>query len=126
MGTDTSMTGTYDLSINQFATYEKTFVWIAGGCGCGTVGARSGPVDLTGYTAQMQFRNFPGAPLIYDASSDITLGGVDGSISLEISASDTAGFTWAQARYDLLLISPQGIATRLLQGAVTVNSGITP
>lgn len=121
-----SETGVYPIGINQYATYEKTFVWIGGGCGCGTVGASSGPIDLTGYTAAMQIRNYPGATILYDASANITLGGVTGAIDLVIPASVTAGFTWWQGQYDLLLISAAGIVTRLLMGSVTVTPGITP
>lgn len=120
-------TGTYNLCLSQYATYTKTFIWIGGGCGCGTVGASPGPVDLTGYTVAMQIRPFAGSPVVlYDASSDITLGGTSGAIALVIDATDTAGFTWLNGVYDLLLTSAAGVATRLLAGSVTVSLGVTP
>ena len=122
-----SQTGTYNLQINQFATYEKTFIWIAGFCGCGTVGATSGPVDLTGYTANLQIRPFPLSTTIdYDASSNIVLGGTAGTITLTIPATATAGFTFWQGVYDLILTSSAGVVTRLLMGSVTVIPGVTP
>lgn len=120
-------TGTYSLCINQYATYEKVFIWIAGTCGCGTVGATSGPVDLTGYTANMQFRSNPlSTTILYDASSDITLGTTNGTITLTIPASATTTFTWWSALYDLILTDSSGNVTRLLQGSVTVTPGVTP
>jgi hypothetical protein len=120
-------TGVYNLCINQYATYIKIFIWIAGGCGCGTVGASSGPVDLTGYTANLQIRPFPlSTDILYDASSDITLGTTNGTISLDIPASATTVFTWWNGVYDLILTDSSGNVTRLLQGSVTVTPGVTP
>jgi hypothetical protein len=122
-----SQTGTYNLQINQFATFEKVFIWIAGFCGCGTVGATSGPVDLTGYTAALQIRPFAlSTTILYDASSNITLGGTAGTITLDIPATATALFTWWNGVYDLILTDSSGNVTRLLQGSVIVTPGVTP
>ena len=102
-------------------------MWLAGSCGCGTVGASPRPVDLTGYSAMMQIRPFVlSTTILYDASADLTLGGVNGTIELEISATDTATFTWFTGVYDLILTNSQGVATRLLMGSVTVTPGVTP
>jgi hypothetical protein len=91
------------------------------------VGASSGPVDLTGYTANLQIRAFPlSATILFDASGDIVLGGTAGTITLTISATDTANFTWWQGVYDLLMTNSAGVSTRLLQGSVTVKPGVTP
>jgi hypothetical protein len=120
--------GTYNLCINQYATYVMTFVWSAGTCcGQGTAGASMGPVNLTGYTVMMQIRPFPQSAVInYDASSNIVLGGAAGTIALTIPASATTNFTWWNGVYDLVLTDPNGIVTRLLQGSVTVKPGVTP
>ena len=120
-------TGTYNLQINQFATFTRVFIWIAGMCGCGTVGAKSGPVDLAGYTANLQIRPFAlSTTILFDASSDIVLGGTAGTITLTIPATSTALFTWWNGVYDLILTSSSGVVTRLLQGSVTVTPGVTP
>lgn len=119
-------TDIHNLCINQGATYIRTFIWTAGGCGCGTVGAAPSPVDLTGYTATMQFRPYKlSTDILYDASADIVLGGVTGAIALSIPAADTETFTWWNAVYDLLLTSSQGTATRLLAGSVSVSPAVT-
>lgn len=119
-------TGIYPLCINQGATFTRVFVWIAGQCGCGTVGASSGPVDLTGYTAALQIRAYPLATaILYDASANLTLGGTAGTITLVIPAANTETFTWWQGVYDLLLTDSSGNATRLLAGAVTVSPAVT-
>jgi hypothetical protein len=121
-------TGAYNISIEQYATYTKTFIWTAGACCCaGTVGASPGPVDLTGYTANLQIRPFAlSTAILFDASSDITLGGVLGTILLSIPASVTATFTWFTGVYDLILTDSSGVVTRLLQGSVNIQSGVTP
>lgn len=119
-----SQTGTYNLCIPQGATYTKTFIWTAGVCcGSSTVGATPLPVDLTGYSATMQFKPYasPAAPVLYDASGDIVLGGTAGTIALTIDATDTEGFTWFQGVYDLLLTDSSGNVTRLLQGSITIS-----
>jgi hypothetical protein len=118
-------TGLYNICINQGATLNTEFLWTTGGCGCGTVGSTSQAVDLTGYTANMQFCQYAGGTLLYDASVNLTLGGVAGTITLLIPASVTETFTWFQAVYDLLLTDSSGNATRLLAGSVTVSPAVT-
>jgi hypothetical protein len=117
--------GNYNFCIDQNATLTRIFTWLAGSC-CGAVGSQPAPVDLTGYTANMQIRPYPLATaVLFDASADITLGGTGGTITLVIPASVTAGFTWWCGVYDLLLTDPYGNVTRLLSGAVSVCPGVT-
>jgi hypothetical protein len=118
--------GAFNLCIYQNATYDLALTWLAGGCGCSTAGSSSTPVDLTGYTATLQIRAYATAPaILYDASSDITLGGTAGTITLAIPASATAGFTWWTGVYDLLLTDSSGNVTPLLAGTVTVTPGVS-
>lgn len=117
--------GNYNLCVQQGATFTRIFTWTAGPC-CGAVGSQPQPVDLTGYTASMQIRPYALANAIYyDASSDITLGGVAGTITLVIPATETEDFTWWTGVYDLLLTDSSGNVTRLLSGTVTVCPGVT-
>jgi hypothetical protein len=133
--------GTYNLCIDQGATFSRVFLWTVGGCTCGT-GYCSGtcgcsssscaggtPVDLTGFTADMQIRQtVQSSTILYEASTsngDIVLGGTAGTITLTIPASATAGFTWNLGVYDMNLTSSGGIVTRLIQGAVTVSPEVT-
>lgn len=120
-------TDTYDLCINQGSTYARIILWLQGSpCGSAPVGGGANPVDLTGYTATLQIRAFPLAPtVLYDATSDIILGGIEGTITLTIPASASENFTWWQGVYDLLLTSAGGQVTRLLQGAVSVAPVVT-
>ena len=123
-----SSPGNFNLCINQGATYVRTFVWNAGVCcGQGTVGATPLPVDLTGYTAELQIKTYQSltAPVLYDASADIVLGGVLGTIQLTIPATDTENFTWYQGVYDLKLTDSSGFVTRLLKGKVTISQAVS-
>lgn len=121
-----SAPGNYNIFIYQGQTYIQTYIWNAGNCcGCSTVGASSSPVDLVGYTATMQFRRWAGGTLLIDVSPYITLGGVAGTIALDIPASITEGFTWFNGVYDLLLTDSSGNVTPLLAGTVTVTASVS-
>lgn len=117
----------FDLCIQQWATYLQAFTWLSP-----QVVANGWqqilPVDLTGYTATLQILPYPLAPptaILYDASSNITLGGTTGIITINIPASTTGGFTWWAGVYDLLLTDLIGTATRFAQGNVTVSPGVS-
>jgi len=84
------------------------------------------PVDLTGYMATLQILPYPLATaILYDASSNITLDGPTGIITINIPASITGGFTWWAGVYDLLLTDLNGTAYRFTQGNVTVSPGVS-
>lgn len=91
------------------------------------------PMNLTGYTAEMQIRPAPGDPnllLQIDTTmlvGGITITGATGTIALLITAAQTEAMTFLNASYDLLLTAPDGVTvTRLAQGAVSVSPGVTP
>ena len=94
-----------------------------------SVTSPTGLVNLTGYTADMQFRVSPYATsILYEASTAngaIVLGGATGTITITIPAVTTTGFTFRQAVYDLKMTSPGGVVTRLLAGSVTVSPEVT-
>jgi hypothetical protein len=123
----TDGTDNYNLCINQGATYARVFIWLQGTTCCVPVGSDGGlPVDLTGYSAALQIRPFAlSTTIFYDASPNITLGGILGTITLELPASVTENFTWWQGVYDMLLTSAGGQVTRLLSGSVFISPGVT-
>jgi len=135
MNTTNCSTGTYNLCINQGATYSVTFVWNTGsscsctnGCSCGCSSSLT-PVNLTGFTAAMQIRQtVQSSTILYTASTtggQIVLGGTAGTIALTIPAADTSGFSWIRGVYDMNLTSSGGIVTRLIQGNVIVSPEVT-
>lgn len=87
------------------------------------------PVDLTGFTARMQIREtVESATVLHSLTTEnggIALGGVAGTISLLISATDTAAFTFDTAVYDVELISAGGIVTEVACGGITIGDEVT-
>ena len=117
--------GTYNLCIQQYATYQLLASWWQPSC-CGAVGSQPAPIDLTGYFANMQIKPYAqSTTVLYDASSDIVLGGTAGTVALTIPAGATGSFTWWAGVYDLVLTSPAGIVTRLLSGNISVCAGVS-
>ncbi len=131
--------GSYNLSIYQGETFTRIFIWTAGPGTAGStpgsipaVGSSPLPVDLTDYTATLQIRAYQltTAPLLYDASSNITQGGTAGTITLSIPAVVTETFPvgaspWFSGFYDLLMTDSSGHVTPLLKGTVTVQPAVS-
>jgi len=110
---------TYDILIEQGATFSQVITYKDNGVA----------VNLTGYTARMQVRStLESATTVVElttANGRIALGGAAGTITLTISATDTAGLTAGRGVYDLELVSGSGIVTRLLQGVATISRNVT-
>lgn len=110
---------TYDLLIEQGATFSQLVTYKESGVA----------VNLTGYTARMQVRStLESASTVVElttANGRIALGGAAGTITLTISATDTAALTAGRGVYDLELVSGSGIVTRLLQGVATISRNVT-
>lgn len=112
--------GIYDIYIEQGATYNQPLVWKDSS---GTA------VNVTGYTARMQIRKTVDATTIIltltTENGRITVGGANGLITLLVSAADTAALTTFCGVYDLEVISPTGVVTRLLEGQVEISKEVT-
>ena len=110
---------TYDILIEQGATFSQLVTYKESGV----------PVSLVGYTARMQVRStLESATTVVElttANGRIALGGSAGTITLTISATDTAALTAGRGVYDLELVSGSGIVTRLLQGVCTISRNVT-
>jgi len=87
------------------------------------------PIDLTGYTARMKARtSHSSLTVLLDmttANGKLVLGGIAGTIQLLLDAVETAGLTFTCAVYDLELVSPGGVVTRLIEGKVSVSPEVT-
>jgi hypothetical protein len=110
---------TYDILIEQGATYSQVITYKEAGVA----------INLTGYTARLQVRStLESASTVVElttANGRIVLGGAAGTITLTISATDTAALTAGRGVYDLELVSGSGIVTRLLQGVATISRNVT-
>jgi len=110
-----------NLIIEQGATFSFNIEW--------TESDGVTPVNLTGYTAEMDIRasyDDPNTIIQLDTTNGrITLGGTAGTIQLLISAADTAALDFTSAVYDLELTAPDGTVTRLMEGGVSFSPEVT-
>lgn len=120
----------YDITAEQGSTYGQVMT-----CrdAAGTL------IDLSGFTARMQVRDgYAGEAAILDLTTEnggIALGGVLGTITLAISASDLAAISLPPAIaqtgrpskpfvYDLEIVSG-AVVTKLLYGTFTITGEVT-
>lgn len=96
-----------------------------------TYRVKDGPViDLTGYTARAQLRDVESGELIIPAltteNGGITLGGVDGTIALVVTAAATTLIDddFVAGKWDLELVSGS-VVTPLLAGSVLIDDEVT-
>lgn len=86
------------------------------------------PVSLAAFTARMMIRDTADATTTLASlvsPTDIVLDDTAHTITLSISATATAAYTFTSGVYDLELVSGAGVVTRLLEGNVTVLSEVT-
>lgn len=91
------------------------------------------PVDLTGYTARMDIKDKVGGTVL--ASSDaadaplniitLTLDTAKKTITLLISATNTAAIAWRKGVYELEMVSATGVVDAVMTGQVSVTREIT-
>lgn len=115
----------YPLTIDQGARLYKKFLW--------RDRLSLVPIDLTGYKANMQVRETTESGTVLLTLStetitkdgNITLGGSNGTIELELLAPVTAAITWKNAVYDLELYTTADDVIRLIEGPVIVSKETT-
>lgn len=88
------------------------------------------PEDLTGYTARMTIRDRIGGSVLLTLTSGapdnrITISNVTKTITIIISAVDTAAYTATSAVYDLEMVSASGVVTTLMFGQITLKKEAT-
>ena len=108
----------YNILCPQGSTYDVQF----------TYKIKKYPVNLTGYNARMQVReSYTSSNTLVSLSngSGITLGGKAGTISILISAVETAAFNPNTYIYDLELVSPNQQVIRIIEGSFTVTPEVT-
>lgn len=110
----------YDILIEQGATFQLNLVY---------KDSSGTPIDISGYTARMQVRRTYDAPTpllnLTTENGCITLGGVAGTVEVEAPADVTDALPPKDSVYDLELISPAGVVTRLIRGAATISPEVT-
>lgn len=115
-------TNTYNgFVIKQGATFNYVLTWYGDK-------NKTTPINLTGYTARMHVRtNIEDATPILELTTEngrITLGGALGTITLLVSAADTAALSAGSAVYDLELISGS-VVKRIIEGSLVITREVT-
>lgn len=120
-----SIAGQLDLIIQQGTSWHVQLTYKVG---ADTQTAT--PVDLTDYVAWLQVRAnwYNDTALLTLSSIDnggIALGGVTGTIDLELEADMTTEIDWRDGVYDLELTSPMSKVIRLIEGRIRVTPEVT-
>jgi hypothetical protein len=113
---------TLNLTMYQGASFDYNLVWNT------TEGTVTTPVNMTNWSARMQVRNSYDASetaLSLTSGTGITLGGTAGSILIEATATQTAGILAGPYVYDLEMVSPASVVTRLVEGTIIVDPEVT-
>lgn len=81
------------------------------------------PLNLTGYTAEAKMRR----SYYSTSSTDFTVGFVDrynGILKISMTNANTSTLDPRRYVYDIVLTSPQGIKTRVIEGVLEVTPGV--
>jgi hypothetical protein len=85
--------------------------------------------NLTGYTAEMQIRPNAESSIVImdltDANSRLVITPLIGQIEISLSSTETAGFTFDTAVYDLEITAPDTTVTRVIGGNISLIPNIT-
>jgi hypothetical protein len=118
-------TGRYNFEIAQAATFRLQMTWAVDEV----------PVDLTGASALMIINRVvkqPSPPfetleavVEWTDGAEITLGDAEGTITFEVSDTDTAALSWDEGVYDLFITLAGGDVVRLLKGHIGLDPRLT-
>jgi len=111
---------TYHLKIEQGSTFNVDITY---------KDENGDPVDLRGYDARMQLRRRiddenPTLELT-TGNGRLILGGEDGTVQINVNATDTEGLDATEGVYDLELVSGAGIVDKLLRGTFEIIREVT-
>ena len=104
-----------ELLIEQGATFSTT-VNVEDSAGAA--------INLFGYSASSQMRKSYYATSNTIITSTIT-GNANGEITLSMTAANTANLTPGRSVFDLLITSPTGVKTRVIEGVIVISPGVT-
>lgn len=88
-----------------------------------------GVIDLTGYKARMQMRQQIASPEAVDTltteNDRIEIDGTNGKITLHFTHEVTETYPAASLVYDVEIVSPGNLVTRILKGKVKILGEVT-
>lgn len=114
------MAATYNFTIDQGTTVSVQWAYRT---------AANAVIDLTSYTARLQARpTVSSAVTVMDATTangQLVITGATGVVTLSLTATQSSALDFNSAVYDLEIVSPAGVVTRLVQGTVTLSREVT-
>lgn len=111
----------WPIYISQGATWRESYTW---GMQDTTTGVVT-PIDLTGWTAKGQVRQYKSKTSKLYATMGFTLDAVNGVIHASLSATDTAAIL-TDGYYDIEVSNATtGEIVRIVGGPVSLDAGVT-
>ena len=116
------MAGKLDIEVEQGTTWVRDIIW---------KDSSKTAIDVTGYSAALQIRRLKDDTTallsIASGTSALVVGTTDGKFTITLTATVTGNLDFETAFYDFKVTSPSPylVATRLLEGEVTLNKAVT-
>jgi hypothetical protein len=114
-----------NIAFEQGSSYDYVYTWLD---------SNNNPVNLTGYSARLHvvtdlINKSPILTITNDGTTapntSLILGGAAGTIEITATAAATTAMTYFTGKYALLVESGSGVITKLMEGSVVVNAGIS-
>ncbi len=83
------------------------------------------PWNLTGYTGQAKIRKSYYSTTSVNFTVSFAVARTTGTVILELSSSQTSLLEQGRYLYDVVLTNSSGKKTRVIEGIVTINPGVT-
>lgn len=108
--------GTYNITLEEGANYDLMLTW---------KDDADDPIDLTNFSGRMKIKDRIGGSDIFDCSSYLTLGGVAGTISINIPHSALHDLGFKSGVYDLEVENEYGKVYKVLRGKAKIIQEVT-
>ena len=109
------MSATYNITIEQGTDWTRDLFLTT---------VTQGAISLAGRTFTAQIRQMPGGTVATQIATSV-VSAAGGQLRLSVTSAASLLVPTAGAKYDLIQVTSAGIATRLLEGAVTLSPRIT-
>jgi hypothetical protein len=83
------------------------------------------PWDLTAYTGAAKIRKSYYSSTSIDFTVSFSSVRTDGTIILDLTSSQTSQLEQGRYLYDVVIVNSSGKKTRVIEGIVTINPGVT-
>jgi len=104
-----------ELQVEQYATFSTTI---------NVEDSTGAALNLYGYSANSSIRRSFYSESSTDFLATVT-GTANGEITISMTAANTANLTVGRSLYDVIITSPEGTKTRVVEGIVNVLPGVT-